>query len=135
ATSLVFCGKGILLRGPSGSGKSDFALRLVDAGGVLVSDDRSEMSVEEGALHAACPAAIAGLLEVRGVGLMRVPYMEKAKIDLCLDCVSLAEVPRLPEKAQIRLQGVLLPLFKIYALEASAVAKLRAILQYPLAHE
>ncbi|MBI3420028.1 MAG: HPr kinase/phosphatase C-terminal domain-containing protein [Proteobacteria bacterium] len=135
ASALVFCGRGILLRGPSGSGKSDLALRLIEAEGLLVADDRSILSAEDGALYAAVPDSIAGLLEIRGVGLMRVPHGTKSRIDLCLDCVPRIEAPRLPEKAATRINGISVPLFKLYPFEASAVAKIRAVLQYPFAHD
>jgi HPr kinase/phosphorylase len=134
ATSLVFCGQGLLLRGPSGSGKSDLALRLMDEGGTLISDDNSIMSVEQGVLYATAPATTAGMLEIRGVGLVRVPHVEKTPIAYCLDCVALEQVPRMPDKAVVDITGISVPLFKIYPFEASAVAKIRTLLQYSLAH-
>jgi HPr kinase/phosphorylase len=134
ATGLVFYGRGLLLRGPSGSGKSDLALRLIDEDAALVSDDNCIMSAEEGVLYAAAPATTAGMLEIRGVGLMRVPHVEKAPIDFCFDCVALEQVPRMPEKAVVDIAGIRLPLFKLYPFEVSAVAKIRALLQYSPAH-
>src|SRR3546814_8060220 len=64
----------VLLRGPSGVGKSDLALRLIDRGAVLVSDDQTLLSVAGGRLVAAPPAAIAGRLEARGLGIVDLPH-------------------------------------------------------------
>jgi HPr kinase/phosphorylase len=135
ATSLVFCGQGILLRGPSGSGKSDLALRLIDKEAILVADDNNIMSVEQDVLYAQAPSATAGLLEIRGVGLRCVPHVEKAAIDFCFDCVALGDIPRMPEESVVDIAGVKIPLFKIYPFEVSAVAKIRGVLQYPRAHD
>ncbi|HVY12141.1 MAG TPA: HPr kinase/phosphatase C-terminal domain-containing protein, partial [Alphaproteobacteria bacterium] len=87
ATSVVFCGHGLLLRGAAGMGKSDLALRLIEAGGVLVADDRTLLKMENGALYAEAPKAIAGLLEIRGLGLRRVPHLPRARMDICLELV------------------------------------------------
>ena len=72
ATAVAIDGRALLLRGPSGAGKSDLALRLIDAGARLIADDQSVLRREGGRLLAAVPAAIAGLIEVRGVGILRV---------------------------------------------------------------
>src|SRR5690606_32729552 len=73
ATCVALGDTGILLRGRSGSGKSDLALRLIDGGALLVADDRVALSLEGGRVIARPPAALAGYLEVRGVGPMPVP--------------------------------------------------------------
>ncbi len=84
-------GAGILLLGPAGSGKSDLALRLLDRGFVLVADDR--VDIVDG--MASPPAQLAGLLEVRGLGLLRMPHAAPARLALA---VSLgADLKRLPE--------------------------------------
>src|SRR5690606_18170052 len=70
ATCVVIGEIGVILRGPSGSGKSDLALRLVDTGGLLVADDQVFLSVENGALVARAPPTISGKLEVRGLGIV-----------------------------------------------------------------
>jgi len=81
----------VLVQGPSGAGKSDFVLRLIDAGFLLVADD--QVRVEAGI--ASAPAALAGLLEVRGLGIFRLPYLPSAKLRLV---IRLSAPPaRLPE--------------------------------------
>ena len=85
-------GHGVLLIGPPGSGKSDLILRLLDHGFDLVADDRVEL--EAGVARA--PDALAGLLEVRGLGIVRLPYRDSAPVALV---VELGEAERLPEPA------------------------------------
>lgn len=90
ASAVAREGSGVLLLGPSGSGKSDLALRLIDRGFVLVGDDRLVLDGDE-----ARPApALAGLLEVRGLGIVRMPHLERARIALTVDLVP--RVERLP---------------------------------------
>ena len=85
---------GILLVGGSGAGKSDLALRLIGRGAQLVADDRTDLSVERGRLVARAPKAIAGLLEVRGVGIVELPCAAGARIALVVNLAS--TVKRLP---------------------------------------
>ncbi len=73
---------GMLLLGPSGVGKSDLALRLIDQGAKLVADDRTILFIHKGALHARAPASIQGLVEIRGIGIIRLPVRAKVKIAL-----------------------------------------------------
>lgn len=88
---------GVLLLGKSGAGKSDLALRLIAEGAVLVADDRCDLYITADALHARAPLTLAGLLEIRGVGIVTVPSICEARIALCVRCVSPEEVTRLPE--------------------------------------
>lgn len=106
ATAVALGDKGLLLLGPSGAGKSDLALRLLAAGWRLVADDRVVLTVAQGQLLASAPAPLAGLLEVRGVGI--VPEATApAPLLLALD---LAMVPdRLPEPDMRDFAGVTLP--------------------------
>jgi hypothetical protein len=78
-------GAGILLLGPSGSGKSDLALRLIERGAVLVADDRTDLFVQRGRLYGRSPTRIAGLIEVRGLGIVELPFAENAQIALAVD--------------------------------------------------
>ncbi len=96
-TTVAFDGAGVLLRGPSGSGKSDLALRLIELGWRLVADDRTRLDVEGGRLVASAPPALHGLLEVRGVGILPVASLARAPLGLVIDLVGREAEPRLPE--------------------------------------
>ncbi len=93
-------GAGVLLLGPPGSGKSDLVLRLLDRGFQLVADDRVEIHGRE----ACAPAALAGLLEVRGLGILRLPYLERARLELAV-CLG-GPATRLPEPARHAATGL-----------------------------
>jgi serine kinase of HPr protein (carbohydrate metabolism regulator) len=135
ATSVVFAGRGILIQGRSGSGKSDLALRLIDAGGSLIADDRTSLKVENGKIIASPPAALAGLIEIRGIGLRRMAHVKESRIDFCIECVQRETIPRMPENAALMLHGVALPHYPLDPFEASAVAKIRAIIHTSPAHD
>lgn len=87
---------GILLIGESGTGKSELVLRLLAQGAQLVADDRTVLRTEEGVLIGSAPRALAGLLEVRGLGIVRLPYAEAARIVLTVQLG--ANAARLPER-------------------------------------
>lgn len=95
ATCVRWRRDGILIIGRSGSGKSDLALRLIALGAGLVADDRTDLKVKDGALIAAPPKTIAGLLEIRGVGIVEMPHIASARIALVVDLSG--KVERLPE--------------------------------------
>ena len=123
---------GVLLRGPSGAGKSDLALRLIESGARLIADDQTHLARTGRALIATAPPALAGLLEVRGVGIVRLPSAQRlarAPLALLVDLVAAERVERLPELAQESVLGVALPVVALAAFEASAPAKLRLALQ------
>lgn len=82
ASCVAIGSRGVLLLGPSGSGKSDLALQLIDNGARLVADDRTILFVSKGALHARAPNSIKGLLEIRGVGIIELPVRTRVKIAL-----------------------------------------------------
>jgi len=124
-TCVLLSGIGVLLRGESGSGKSDMALRLIDGGARLVADDRVVLRAEDGRLTATAPETLAGLLEVRGVGILPVPTAESAELGLVVDLVPPDRVERLPEPAREPVLGVSLPHLHLAPFEASAPAKLR----------
>jgi hypothetical protein len=96
-TALRLPAGGLLLVGPSGSGKSSLALRLIDRGAMLVADDRVVLESDGPRPVARPPAALAGLIEVRGLGVLRVPHAERTALDLVLDLGRPAE--RLPAPA------------------------------------
>lgn len=131
ATTVAIEGHGVLLRGPTGSGKSDLALRLLGEGGHLVADDYTEVEREGERLIAHAPSTIAGLLEVRGVGILRVTPVSPAVLVACVDLVARGMVERMPEDSAVLVgnTGRHLPLFRLVAFEASAAAKVRLIVR------
>ena len=124
-TCVDLSGTGVLLRGPSGSGKSDLALRLIDGGARLVADDRVDLAARDGCLTAAAPATLAGLIEVRGMGIMTLPSIPRSAVGLVIDLVDEEAVERLPEPMVCSLLGVDVPLLRLAAKSASAAAKVR----------
>lgn len=131
ATTVAIEGHGVLLRGPTGAGKSDLALRLLGDGAHLVADDYTEVECEGERLIAHAPATIAGMLEVRGVGILRVTPVSPAVLVACVDLVARTAIERMPEddRAAIGATGKHLPLFRVAAFEASAAAKVRWIVR------
>src|SRR5580765_1080507 len=97
ATAVAIDGRAALLRGRSGSGKSDLALRLIDAGARLVTDDQSVLSRRDDAIIVCPPARISGLMEVRGIGIVRVEALAEAVVALIADLVPPEQIDRLPE--------------------------------------
>jgi len=122
---------GVLILGRSGAGKSDLALRLIAAGAELVSDDRTVLYVRRGKLHARSPKPIAGMMEIRGVGIVDIPYTEDVRVVLVAELTD--GVARMPSAAVYHPpRSLLLPrktwpvLVRIVAHEASAPAKIAA---------
>jgi serine kinase of HPr protein (carbohydrate metabolism regulator) len=128
ATAIAIDGRAVLLRGPSGAGKSDLALRLIDGGARLVADDQVELRRAGERVVVTAPAAIAGLIEVRGLGILRVEAVAEATLALLVDLVPSAEVDRLPEIRREDVLGVAAPTIALSPFEASAAAKLRLAL-------
>lgn len=127
ATCVDFGHAAVLLRGPSGVGKSDLAIRLIERGALLVADDQVELEARRGELWARPPASLAGKIEARGVGIMELPHVAKARVRLVVDLSPKEAVERLPEPASCELEGVSLPLVRLNAFEASATSKLRLL--------
>lgn len=129
ATAVAIGGHAVLLRGASGAGKSDLALRLIDAGARLVVDDQSELFRRGEALIVRPPGTITGLMEVRGIGIMRIEGLAEAPVALIADLVPPDEVERLPPRRRETILGLSLPLIALAPFEASAPAKLRLALR------
>jgi HPr kinase/phosphorylase len=125
ATAIAIEGAAILLRGPPGAGKSDLALRLIDEGARLVADDQAELRRAGDQIMVSAPATIAGLMEVRGIGIVEVAPVAMAPLVLLVDLVPSAEVERLPETRFEEILGLPVPLIALAPFEASAAAKVR----------
>lgn len=129
ATTVALKGQAVLFTGAPGAGKSDLALRLIDQGWDLVSDDYTELYKEDNVLLARAPDNIRDLLEVRGLGIVRLNALERARVAAVFELVPLSAIERLPEPATIPLLGVAVPLFRLHAFDASAPAKVRLALR------
>jgi len=125
ATAIAIEGDAILLRGPPGAGKSDLALRLIEDEARLIADDQALLRRADNHVLVRAPAAIAGLIEVRGVGILRVDCLDEAPLALVVDLVPSAEVERIPDNRFEVVLGLPIRLIALAPFEASAVAKLR----------
>jgi RNase adaptor protein for sRNA GlmZ degradation len=114
----------VLLRGPSGAGKSDLALRLIDRGAILVSDDQTLLRRVGPRLWAAPPTAIAGKLEVRGLGIAELPFRPAAPVALIADLRPAAEIERLPAADEERIAGIAIRRLALDPAQLSAPEKL-----------
>ena len=128
ASSVAIDGRAVLIGGPSGSGKSDLALRLLDRGFSLVSDDQTILRREGDRLIASPPPNIAGKLEVRGVGIIDVEHVGDVPVALFVELTS--DIQRMPDDSRERpILGAALPLVNIDAMAASAPAKVALALE------
>ncbi|MDR5653136.1 HPr kinase/phosphorylase [Ruixingdingia sedimenti] len=108
ATCVAFDGRGVLILGPSGSGKSALGLHLMALGARLVADDRTQVEVAEG-LFATAPPGLPPLIEARGVGLLRADPLPRARLVLAVD-LGARETERLPPRREWMHKGHALPL-------------------------
>jgi serine kinase of HPr protein (carbohydrate metabolism regulator) len=133
ATAVAIDGGGVLLLGPSGAGKSDLALRLIDRGAKLIADDRVNLADDGACVVLSAPARIAGLLEVRGLGILRFAYVA-APLELCIELVAADAVDRLPEADAELFCGHKIPLFRLNPFELSAPIKVELALRHTPHH-
>ncbi|MFD1788677.1 HPr kinase/phosphorylase [Sphingomonas floccifaciens] len=127
ASCVAIDGRGVLIEGRSGAGKSDLTLRLIDRGAALVSDDYTTLRQESGALIARAPDALAGKIEVRGIGILDLPHVSDIPVALLVAIAD--QPPRMPERGQRRrVAGVDLPAVALAALEPSASIKVELAL-------
>jgi serine kinase of HPr protein (carbohydrate metabolism regulator) len=128
ASCVAIGGRAVLIAGRSGAGKSDLALRLIDRGATLVSDDYTLLVRSGTRLIARAPANIAGMIEVRGLGV--VEMKAASDVPVCLYADLDQAVERLPERQdRVRFAGVDLPVVALSGLEPSAPIKLELALQ------
>ena len=128
ASCVALEGRGVLLRGAPGAGKSDLALRLIEEGASLVADDQVELTSAGEVLLAAPPARIAGLLEVRGIGIVRMEFVPQCPVCLVVDLAAPEAVRRMPQPATVTLGGLPIAHAQLAPFEASAPAKVRLAL-------
>lgn len=119
ACAVLVGARALLIRGPSGSGKSQLALRLITAAqsgllpfARLVADDRIRLEPCHGRLLAYAPSTLAGLIEVRGLGIRQLPHEPVAVVGSVIDLAT-PDARRLPERAEVEVEGVTLPQLKI----------------------
>ena len=128
ASCVAVEGRGVLLRGAPGAGKSDLALRLIEGGADLVSDDQVVLTGDAAGLVAAPPTRIAGLLEVRGVGIVSMAFVPHCPVILMVDLAAPHAVERMPDAGTVELCGHRVAHAQLAPFEASAPAKVRLAL-------
>lgn len=128
ASTVAIDGKAVLIGGPSSSGKSDLALRLIDRGAELVSDDYTIVRRTGAGLVASAPATIAGKMEVRGLGIVEMATAAEAPVALYVELD--ASPQRLPEPGETRtLAGIAVPVVALNGHECSAPIKVELSLK------
>ena len=129
ATAVTIGGKGVLLRGPPGAGKSDLALRLIDGGARLIADDLVAVAAGGRGLElrrpTRTPTDLRGRMEVRGLGIAKMPSALRAPLALVVDLVDSAAMERLPEAKPAEILGRAVPRLALAPFESSAAAKVR----------
>lgn len=110
ASCVTLGGRGLLIKGPSGSGKSALALQLMAFGAMLVADDRVVVKVRNGEVFASAPPTLKGLIEARGIGLLNADAASESVVVGVVDLAHLEE-KRLPEHSKVTIDGYDIPLF------------------------
>lgn len=110
ATTVAIGGRGLLIQGASGSGKSALALQLMQLGAELVADDRTALHLQNGQLIADAPDTIRGLIEARGVGILNATAAGPTPVAAVVD-MDQSETDRLPQRRSTDIAGMTLPLF------------------------
>ena len=115
ASAVLTGPRAVLIRGPAGSGKSELAWALIQAADTglirfarLVGDDRVHVEAAHGRLLVRPAEALAGLIEVRGLGIRRLPFEPLAAVGLLVD-LGVADAERLPASSESSLAGITLP--------------------------
>ncbi len=129
ASCVELMGKGLLICGKSGTGKSDLCLRLIDLGARLVADDQTQIENVGGKLIASCPEPLRGLLEIRGIGIVHTPFIPQTEIHLKLDLRTEEKIDRMPMPETEVISGLEIPVFRLNAFEASAALKVKTYVQ------
>lgn len=128
ASTVSIGGRAVLITGPSGAGKSDLALRLIDRGAVLVSDDYTLLTRTGNRLTASAPETIAGRIEVRGIGIVAMEFIEAAPVAMAVGLDAAGE--RMPDQGMTRaIAGIAIPLITIDPRGPSAPIKVELALR------
>ncbi|MBD3760079.1 HPr kinase/phosphorylase [Rhizorhabdus sp.] len=130
ASSVMIDGRVLLLRGRPGVGKSDLALRLIDRGALLIADDYTQLERRGMMLIASPPPAIAGKIEIRGLGIVEMAFAAEGPVALLLDLDAAPERLSEDPPASTDIEGVAIPTLRFAAIEASAPIKA----EYALKH-
>jgi serine kinase of HPr protein (carbohydrate metabolism regulator) len=126
-STVALDGRAVMIGGPSGSGKSDLALRLLDRGFTLVSDDQTIVRKDNGRILASAPPNIRGKLEIRGIGIVEMDCVSDVPVALFVELTS--DILRMPDDSRERLVlDVKLPLISVDAMTASAPSKVAVAL-------
>jgi HPr kinase/phosphorylase len=137
ATTISLNGRGVLIRGASGAGKSSLALAVLETPGTglsaqmikasLVSDDQTELTLLDGVVYASAPAPLEGLLEIRGQGLVTVDFLRNIPLCLVVDLKPVAEIERMPRADAMftEILGVTFPCLAIDTAAPAAASRLR----------
>ena len=128
ATCVNINSKGVLILGDSGSGKSDLALRLITIfSAKLVSDDRVDIFNDSGIIKAKAPNILKGLLEVRGVGIIKQDYLKETNIDLVVKLTT-DKIERMPLPQNYKIENIDIPMYLVNPFESSAPSKIITML-------
>lgn len=124
-------GYGVLLTGKSGVGKSDLALRLIEnKNAILVADDMVRLAIRENKIYGSAPDNIKGLLEVRGVGILKYKHKDENCVDLIVNLrEDVSQIDRMPKKQRQNILGVEIVQIDLYAKESSAPDKVMTVLR------
>ena len=128
-TCVAWRNAGVLLIGVPGAGKSDLALRLIDRGFSLIADDQAAIKIKNDLLQLSVPPAIAGQIEVRGIGILSLPYKSETNLKLVVQLVAREELDRMPEDQFWHYQQMKVPQIKLHAFDHSTPFKIQLALE------
>ena len=127
ATAVSYCGRSILIQGPSGIGKTRLALQLIERGAKLIGDDCVRLFIKKDQLYCRSPDKLLGVAEIRGLGLVKGFKVAIPSPVLCLIRLHGQPVERIPEQQKVSLLGKKIPVFDFYACETNEIQVLYAI--------
>ncbi len=133
ASCVALANQGVIITGVSGTGKTSLALSLIDGGASLVADDQVRLELHPGSIAASPPEKLAGLIEIHGVGIIRMPFCSRINLDLCVELISdTNNLERLPNHGPIFLLDHPVRRLTLKARSSLNVTIIRTALAYPL---